>query len=107
MDERPSTEAFDAATANQHFLAIIIARLVARGALTALDVSDAIESERRIIETLRREGLDPRLLASASDALAELLADSFRGHGLSSLPWSRWSFDPADPCWPAFPDNDP
>ncbi|MCY1648145.1 hypothetical protein OVA11_14065 [Caulobacter sp. SL161] len=98
---------YDAATANQHFLAFIIARLVARGALTALDVSDAIESERRIIESLRREGPDPRLLANASDALAELLADSFRGHGLSALPFSRWSLDPADPCWPALPDNDP
>jgi hypothetical protein len=104
MDE---TAEYDAATANQLFIALIVARLVARGVLSTLDVLDAIDGERRVIEDLRRLGGDPRLLARASDALASSIGDALAGHGLSALQFSRWSLDPKDPCWPMLPDNDP
>ena len=96
---------------NQTFLAVLVERLLAGGALTPGDVYEALEAEQDVIEGLRS---DPTLAARTSAALAASSLEQLAGRlaeRLLSMPAGRpllgeWRLDPADPLFPHLAAND-
>ena len=56
--EKLANQNVDAANANQKFLAVIVAQLVAKGVLSFAELSSALSAESALIDQLRDQGDD-------------------------------------------------
>lgn len=100
-------QTLDAANANQKFLAVIVAQLVAKGVLDFHELSSALSAESALIDQLRDQGDDPRLHATTFLGLAGYVEHALGVLGKPMPPFRPLRTDFRDPHWPALSDNDP
>lgn len=105
--ERLADDTFEAAIANQTFLAAIVVGMVRGGLLPLPLITDALAAQQDVIERHRQEGFDQRLSALALERLAAQLRRNFDVPPDVRSLLDEWRLDPADPTWPHLPDNDP